>query len=407
MSPPKIKAPGLILRRRKDVWAACWQARSDLVKRGFTPKFVTLAFIPAEPNEIEIAFVMDRCNALQAEMLVWGRGGAPTVSIFDGTLRALINCYQTDPDSPYRKVRYVTRQNYDSICQKLAAHCGDMLLADIKPRMFMRWHEEWLQIGVPVAHTRIGMMRTVLGFGATILEDVECQRLRGILHGMRFQMGQARKEVLTAEQVSAIRAKAHEMGFPMIALAQALQFELTLRQKDVIGEWIPRSEPGLSEVIHPTTGRKWLRGLRWDEIDGNLVIRHTTSKKGKDIEVDLRLAPMVVEEFGAFGTLPASGPIILNKNTGLPYGAQQFRDHWRAIADAAGIPKNVHNMDTRAGAITEGTDSGALLEDVRHAATHSNISMTQKYSRAQARKTANVMQLRAAHRAKTPRERND
>ena len=43
-----------------------------------------------------------------------------------------------------------------------------------------------------------------------------------------------------------------------------------LRQKDVIGEWVPRSEPGPSDIWN-SDGEKWLRGLRWQEIDGNLI----------------------------------------------------------------------------------------------------------------------------------------
>jgi hypothetical protein len=58
-------------------------------------------------------------------------------------------------------------------------------------------------------------------------------------------------------------------------------------------------------------------------------------------------------------------------------------------------------MDTRAGAITEATDSGASIEDVRHAATHSNVAMTQRYSRNQEKKTATVMELRVKNRNKT------
>ena len=58
-------------------------------------------------------------------------------------------------------------------------------------------------------------------------------------------------------------------------------------------------------------------------------------------------------------------------------------------------------MDSRAGAITEATDSGAELEDIRHAATHGDIAMTQKYSRGGEAKTAKVMRLRVAHRNKS------
>ena len=40
----------------------------------------------------------------------------------------------------------------------------------------------------------------------------------------------------------AIVEKAHEMRRDSIALAQAIQFETGLSQKDVIGEWVPESE---------------------------------------------------------------------------------------------------------------------------------------------------------------------
>jgi hypothetical protein len=83
-------------------------------------------------------------------------------------------------------------------------------------------------------------------------------------------------------------------GWPSIALAQAFQFECTLRQKDVIGELVPLSEPGVSLVV--IRNQKWLRGIVWQEIDQNLILKHVTSKKQKLTEVDLKLAPMVIEE---------------------------------------------------------------------------------------------------------------
>ena len=103
--------------------------------------------------------------------------------------------------------------------------------------------------------------------------------------------------------------------------------------------------------------------------------------------------------------LPAAGPVIVYSETGRPFITYQFRWVWRKVADLAGIPRSVRNMDSRAGAISEATDAGAELEHVRHAATHSNISMTSRYSRGAAEKTAKVMQQRAAHRSKTGRER--
>jgi hypothetical protein len=54
--------------------------------------------------------------------------------------------------------------------------------------------------------------------------------------------------------------------------------------------------------------------------------------------------------------------------------------------------------DGRAGAISEATAAGAELEHVKHAATHSNICTTQRYSRQGEEKIANVQQLRVEGR---------
>jgi hypothetical protein len=342
----------------------------------------------------------------QNEMLIWGRGGVPEINKFDGTIRSLIACYRTDPDSGYRKLRYRTRENYDSLCRRIEKDRGDDLVSEVRARHLLRWHEEWISEGhTAMAHSLVGMLRTLCTFGATMLESEACRALKTTLGDLKFPMAKPRTERLTAEHAIAIRAKAHEMGVPSLALAQAFQFECTLRQKDVVGEWVPSNEPGLSDVTY--AGQKWLRGLRWSEIDDNLILRHTTSKRLKDIEVDLWNAPMVLEELERqFGLgwdrskLPRSGPIIVYEQTGRCYVTYQFRWLWRRVANLAGIPKAVRNMDSRAGAISEATDAGAALEDVRHAATHGDIKMTQRYSRGAAEKTAKVMQLRTAHRNK-------
>jgi hypothetical protein len=314
------------------------------------------------------------------------------------TIAALIAAYKSDKVSGYHKIRPATRQNYDSMMRRIEWDHGDKKLADLRYRDFLEWHQKWAEGGkVASAHGLIGMVRTLIGFGATILEDQQCERLCGVLHRLRCEMPKSRSERLTAEQANMIRTKAHELGLHSIALAQAIQFECMLRQKDVIGEWVDQKEKGTSEVLWH--GRKWLRGLRWSEIDESLVLRHVTSKRQKEIEVDLWMAPMVLEEFNRLGDVRTlSGPIIVNESTGRPYEAHQFRRTWRMIARACGIPDRVFNMDSRAGAISEATDAGADLEHVRHAATHSDIKMTSRYSRGSANKIAQVQNARVAYR---------
>jgi hypothetical protein len=340
-----------------------------------------------------------------------------------GTLGQLICWYCTDPLSGFQTIRHQTRQNYERLLWRLERERGWTLLAETKLRDILGWYAGWSDGGRKLAmgHQMVGMLRTLVGFGLKFLECDECTRLAVVLHKERFKQGKGRSDHLPSPQVASIIERARYVGMYSIGLAQAFQFECIFRQKDVIGEWVPEAEPGESSVrrIHKHKGpQKWLHGICWEEIDAELVLRHTTSKKGKPIEVDLKNAPLVVAElqridpgsirFDEAGAahvdrtrLPASGPIIRWEVTGRPYDAPAFRREWRMVADKVGVPKSIKNMDSRAGAITEATTAGAPIEHVKHAATHSDISQTQHYARGTTEKIASVQKARNAHRAAT------
>ena len=152
------------------------------------------------------------------------------------------------------------------------------------------------------------------------------------------------------------------MERPSIALAQAFQFELKFGQGEVIGEWVPQSEPGASDVMNDD--EKWLRGIRWSEIDARLILRHTvlTRNGEKEIEVDLKRMPMVMEELSKLGKRPASGPVVICEWSGIPWTSHEFRRWWRKVADACGIPKTVYNMDSRER--RTGADTAASDDDI-------------------------------------------
>lgn len=430
--PIKVRdAPGLNWREYAGGrWEARWRCREDIRDKGFKPASVRI-WIGVEPTKDEWDRIADVCVSLQQEMLVYANGGPPSlegITALDGTLRGLIRCYRTDPDSGYKKKRYASRVHYDNLFKKIDEAYGDQLLADIKGRSFLRWHETWGEGGkTTIGRANITMLRIVLNYGAAMLEDADCLRLATALSNMRFPTPKPRTERLTADQAIAIRAKAHEHKKPSVALGQAFQFECMFRQKDVIGEWVPIAEPGVTDVFRK--GKlKWLRGIRWEEIDANLILRHITSKRDKPIVVDLKNAPMVCEEFNTLypGTvryvevkqgdkmviqvvadrslLPAKGPIVVAERQGLPWNAVEYRRQWRILATACKIPTTVRNMDSRAGAITEASDAGANLEHIRHAATHSDIGMTQKYSRNSDDKIVNVQIARLEFRKRPKNE---
>lgn len=415
--PPRIEdAPGLTWRLRKTGWEARWRARPDLVRgeNGYQTKSVPLwkgDTLADAPTPESADWIRGMCEKLQDEMLEWSRGGIllRATAPFDGTLGSLIDCYRSNEYSDYQKLRFESRRSYDRILDRLLRDRGSATLAEMNAVTFLQWHREQHGAGhITAGHALITQIRIVFTFGATLLEDKQCQRLRKILQGLRFENAKRRGERMLPEQAAAVIAAAHAKGRHALALAQALQFECTLRQKDVIGEYVPLLERGLYDAADRYGNKRWGRGLRWEAIDDNLILRHVTSKKQKTTEVNLRLAPMVMAEFAVLAgrpadeltrsDLPAKGPIVICEGTGAPYVNDTFRKHWREIAKAAGVPANVWNMDSRAGAISEALLAGAPLDHVRHAATHSDIKTTQGYDRVQAEATASVMRIRVTER---------
>jgi hypothetical protein len=261
---------------------------------------------------------------------------------FDGTIRSLCNHYQSDPDSPYQALQYRTKETYRSLLRRVERDIGPHLIKDLDARRLTRIHEAWKQGGhIAMAHSLVTMLRALSTFGATFLKNKECRELRTTLSEMQFDLPKPRFKRLTEDQANLIRAKAHEMGRPSIALAQAFQFDCMLGQRDVVGEWVPMSEhESSSDITH--AGNQWLRGLRWDQID-NFILRRVDNP-----DFDLRNAPMVMDELGKRqAPLPSSGPIVVCEFSRLPWTSYEFRRWWRKVADACKIPKEVKNRDSR------------------------------------------------------------
>lgn len=265
------------------------------------------------------------------------------------TAADLADRYQTDKRSTFHTIGFRTRENYKNLLKALLQECGNEKLSDWKAHRIQRLYDSWANRDrKPMGRGIIGMCRVLLNFGTTVLEHPECERLSVVLSKMRFEMTKPRSEQLTEAHAIGIRKQAHRFGWASIALAQAFQFDCGLRQKDVIGEWLPLSEQGVSD-IHKN-GKKWVGGVRWEEIDDALILR-----KAGD-EIDLTKAPMVREELGIAwpdigyqgrDALPPKGPVIVSEGTIAPWTSFEFRRQWRKFADAAGVPKNVKNMDSR------------------------------------------------------------
>lgn len=367
--------------------------------------------------------IVARCRVLTSELKLWlsERGQGPKVQ-FDGTLRSLIRMYRTTKGSGYLTVKSNTREMYDFSLDILEKECGMRRLEKVTGLDIRGWYEhfsepaedtekqaerraEALKQGITLppnperprrAYQCMQLLRIVVSFGV-VANITECFRLKAVLESMTFHVPRGRTEQITFEQAEAICNKAIEKGLHSIALAQALQFELTLRQIDVIGRWEKVDDHRDGGIMD--RGQRWRDGLLWSHLDSNGILKKPTSKvEDVTAEHDTMQYPFLRKIIDMVPTEKRFGPMIKSEKTGLPYRQRYFSDVWREIADDAGVPKTVWNRDSRAGGITEGSDAGADLEHLRHHANHKNASTTQRYNRKTLEKTQKVAQLRVAHR---------
>lgn len=217
-----------------------WRATRAAIMAGFRPKRVNLKHFAGDQ-----AALFARCHRLTAEMKDWMSGGKRDV-LFDGTIRAVINLWQTDPDSP--KIEASSRHPYDIYARMIIETVGARRVDVVDGRDVRRWHGEWsapMEEGrkprLAAARMAIIVLKNALTFASTCRKP-GCAELRKILGDVRFAGPPPREEAPSAADVIAARKAAHDLGHGAAALAYALQFEGAMRQWDVVGKWVPLSD---------------------------------------------------------------------------------------------------------------------------------------------------------------------
>ncbi len=59
------------------------------------------------------------------------------------------------------------------------------------------------------------------------------------------------------------------MRLSSIALATAFQFDMAMRQKDVVGEWLPIEEGHTGGIVYRHI--RWANGLTWADIGADMI----------------------------------------------------------------------------------------------------------------------------------------
>lgn len=285
------------------------------------------------------------------------------------TVDDLIQVYRSHAKSPFHFLTFKVRASYDGLLKRIAKDIGDWKLREFTKDRFQRTYDSWTATGkLYMAHALVGMVRQLNNFGMAELDNADCALISGTLKTMRFRAPTKQStEHLTDDHVRAIREEAHNAGWHSMALAQVLQFELKLRQFDVIGEWLPIAEAGASDIVFGEDS--WWRGLRWEQLDKDMILHHSTSnrlQKQQEFLFDLKKFPAIMEELEWVGKIPTHGPMIVCEPTGVPYVTSEFRRKWRIVATKAGVPKHVRNTDSlHSEATVEATNEPRLIVERR------------------------------------------
>jgi hypothetical protein len=395
--PPRGKTPGLKRGRHNlPYWIASQVARDVM---HFPDKCVPL---PADASEEQLSAL---CQDHTARLFAWieqqRADGAPDLR-YDGTVYSACQLYQRHLHSPFRVVKHNTRKSYIDSLKIIEATVGKRLIRNLTVLDVRHWYNEWRRPAaeggaerVDRAHDAVSMFRTVIRFCAA-LRYPECKQLADELKLVKFEKGGARTEEMNSGYVGAFIKKALEMGqhgiIPLdraraMAIGVAAQFELGVRQKDIIGDW------------GGAYGVKWTGYFTWENVPGwRWRMRTSKSKYRAAAEFDLSSYGLLFPLLEAVPLDERQGAIIKGEQN-QPIRERSYRNWFRQIARAAGIPDEVWNMDTRAGAATEAEEAGVALDAISAALTHSESRTTVRYIRRQNAKIAAVADARARKRA--------
>jgi len=396
--PPRGKAPGLKRGRHNlPYWIARQVVRDTM---NFPDPCIPL------PPDADMETLGRLCHEHSARLLAWieqqSAGDVPLLPRYDGTMLAACQLYQCHQHSRFHKVKHNTRKSYTDSLKIIEATVGRRLIRNVTVLDVQHWYDEWRKPAVEDGHERVDrahdavcMVRTVLRFCAA-LRYPECKVLADELKLVQFERGGARQEEMTFAHAGAFIRKALEMGqrgvipadrAKCMAIGVAAQFELLLRQKDIIGDW------------GGARGEKWVGYFTWENIPGwRWRMKTSKSKYRHAAEFDLTSNSLLFPLLEAVPHDERIGAIVKGEH-GLPVRERSYRKWFRQIARAAGIPDAVWSMDSRAGGATEAEEAGAAIDAIQGALTHSKKDTTLRYIRRSSAKIATVAEARARKRA--------
>lgn len=326
--------------------------------------------------------------------------------VYDGSVRSVCRIYQEHPYSDFRYVKSNTRRFYAANLKIVELTVGGRQVRNLTIVDCKNWYAQWRKPAVADgperidrAHDAISVFKMALNFCAA-LRLPHCEQLAAALEKVKFEKGGAREQELTyAQTINFIETARNLADKGVIERSRALsmsvgvaaQLDLMLRQRDVIGEY-PKSAVDLEKAqkrgaaVLNCDGRMWAGYFTWEAFPGWRWRMRTSKSRYRSLaEFDLTKRSLLFPLLEQVPFGQRHGAVIKGAN-GHPITEKVYREGFRRIARAAGIPDDVWSMDARAGGATEAHEREVPIELISESLTHSNTETTVRYIRRRAAK---------------------
>lgn len=383
-----------------------WRPPARYVAAGYRADAVRL---PGEKGDGRDAERAQRARDLTRDML--RHYDASEAQVTPGSWLWLIGRYKSDEFSPFHDVKENTRESYLGLMARLEDAIGKTQISVTDLVTLKRWQKamkEGHEARAMEYNTRAAengfsprpvdatdyvkrmftMIRILIGYGKQI-KAPGARDVQDILSELRIKAPKPRKASPTEDHIASIVAQSDAAGNAAFSLGVLCQWWLTLRAVDVRGQWLGHGAEA-----------RWADGLTWDMLDKDLTtIRKTPSKTERsapeELVFDLTQIPDLRARLQAIPMEQRVGPVI-KRPSGVPFRRDTWTKMFRKYANAAGVPRDLWLMDTRAGAINHAKRAGATSIQLQHQANHAQSSTTDRYVRERSDSANTVIQLRQA-----------
>lgn len=360
--------------------------------------------VVATPLGQDLSEAVAKASKLNEALDGWRKGEIGS-ELAPGSIAWLFHWYQSQ--RKFTKNAAKTQSDYRKIMDAVAAlpmrvgTFGERTAAKVDTQTADKVYEKFVPRGERQAMYVVQVCRAVWNWAGRYTAQT------GIKNGENPWAGMAVSYEVIAGNRPTSRAeyerycsKAVELGFPSMAAAAALSFELVQRVWDVFA--IPDPKLPLPEGRQ----RRRARGITWEDYTPGVSITVLQSKTSKRLTIPLYdsmpdgerllLYPELEERLARIRPSGAvSGPIIVEERTGKPYKHRRMSTVHRQICDAAELPKDMTFTGFRHGGATEIGDAGET--DIRSISGHTQLDTTAIYNKVSQEKARRIALKRREH----------